>query len=232
MKCPNCGNTLTDNEHCEWCGWPKNRTSGSHNIVTQHAESTGNAKIIQVGGDVNINTQKYETMKQPSIDRRSGKQQGFSQQDQSSQQAKTTDIKVFLSYAREDSELAEKIFLGLEQRELKIWKDDKILRVGDIFDAKIRQAIQDSDFAIVLLSSKSVSKIGYVQNEFRQILEASKYRPSAIPFLLPIKLDNCKVPFEFSHINWIEFGSDEEAFLDRLNDDIKTHFQILSQVKN
>jgi hypothetical protein len=96
---------------------------------------------------------------------------------------------VFLSYAKEDFEIADYLYLALKQRGVDVWKDDRSLRVGEHFKDAIEKAIRASDLAIACLSSTSVNKTGYVQNEFRQIVEMQKYRPASVRFVLPIKLD-------------------------------------------
>jgi len=85
--------------------------------------------------------------------------------------------KVFLSYASEDRVVVDVIFRALKERGIDAWKDDKALRVGERFDDKIEQAIEEADFALVFLSSRSVSKTGFVQREFKKIIEAAKYKP-------------------------------------------------------
>ncbi len=230
MKCPECASPLTDKKHCQRCGWSKKDERNRYQ-VRQSINSSGKSSNIQVGRDIKINIQNTEAQKPTSVGRQSGNQSDSSPHDQTASKLRTKDIKVFLSYAREDSAVAEKIFLGLQRRGLKIWKDDKSLRIGDVFDNKIKQAIKESDFAITLLSSKSVSKIGYIQKELRQILEMSQFRPRACAFVLPIKLDNCEIPLEIADFNWIEYSDDEESFLDRLSDDIKAHFKEHSEGK-
>src|SRR4029077_10822313 len=79
--------------------------------------------------------------------------------------------KVFLSYAGEDEEIAEQIFVGLRKRGVDVWKDRSALRIGERYEDKIDEAIERADFAIVCLSSRSISKSGFVAREFRRILE-------------------------------------------------------------
>lgn len=222
MKCPECDSSLIDQNNCHRCGW-SNKQKPEGYEVKQHINSTGDGINVQAGRDVTINIPYSEANKAASRGPQPEKTKDSSSHYRISSKAHTGEIKVFLSYAKEDGVVAEKIFLGLQRRGLKIWKDDKSLRVGDVFDNKITHAIKESDFAIILLSSKSVSKIGYIQKELRQILEMSQFRPHSTAFVLPIKLDDCQVPLEIADFNWIEFNDDEELFMDRLNYDIRSH---------
>lgn len=135
--------------------------------------------------------------------------------------------KVFLSYASEDGEIVDDIFKRLKKHGLDVWKDNKELRIGESWEDKINEAIERADFAIVFLSSRSVKKVGYVQKEFRKIIETSKYRPFGFPFTLPVKLDDCAVPREFAQYQWAQLGDDRKGFVDKIADDIHAHHQQL-----
>ncbi len=137
--------------------------------------------------------------------------------------------KVFLSYAREDIEKAEYIFSNLRKKGLDVWKDDKSLKIGERFESKIEAAIEHADFAIVCLSSKSIKKIGFVQKEFKLIIEAAKYRPFNIPFTLPVKLDDCEIPREFREYHWKDFSDNKREFLDELAQEIIGHYEIVNK---
>jgi hypothetical protein len=136
--------------------------------------------------------------------------------------------KVFLSYALEDSSIVEYIFNKLLEYEIDVWKDDKSLKIGELWEYRIDTAIKESDFAIVFLSSKSVNKIGYVQYEFRKIIKASKYRPEHIPFTLPVKLDECSIPSKFKSYQWRELNiTSINHFVSELASEIHQHFSLI-----
>ena len=140
---------------------------------------------------------------------------------------------VFISYAREDVQKVNKLYEGLIEYGFNAWKDDKSLMIGDNFDSKIEDAIETSDFAIVCLSKKSVSKIGYINKEFRMIVNTSKYRPFDIPYTLPIKLDGCTPPKEFKKFHWLDVSDFEEFnfFIDKLANQIKAHYFKIMRLK-
>ena len=64
---------------------------------------------------------------------------------------------VFISYAREDSEDAEKLYKCLKQAGLNPWRDKDAIRPGENWKIAIRKAIKSSRYFIPLFSFKSVN---------------------------------------------------------------------------
>jgi TIR domain len=81
---------------------------------------------------------------------------------------------VFISHAKEDYEVAEMLYNYLSENGYSPWLDKKIIRVGENWDYAIKKALKESTFVILLLSSTSVKKRGYVQREFKYALEYSE----------------------------------------------------------
>ena len=77
---------------------------------------------------------------------------------------------VFISYAREDQQMAERIFNDLTSVGARPWLDIKNLKPGQRWDNEIKRAISGSNYCVVLLSSKSLEKRGFVQKEIRYVL--------------------------------------------------------------
>ena len=80
---------------------------------------------------------------------------------------------------------------------------------------------------LACLSSRSVEKVGYVQNEFRLALSALGTRPSGTIFLIPVRFDECDVPdlqipdlgLSLRDIHWVDLW--QEGGFDRLVQAIK-----------
>jgi len=126
---------------------------------------------------------------------------------------------VFISYAKEDLKYAEKLYEFLSENGFDIWMDKKQLLVGQEWDYHIRAALRKSDFIILLLSTTSVIKQGYVQREFKLALQYCEERPPGYIYIIPIKIDDCEVPETLSKFHWENY-SDESTFnkiLDSLN---------------
>jgi hypothetical protein len=78
--------------------------------------------------------------------------------------------KIFLSYTHEDIGMAKRIYPDLKRYGLDIWFDNESLLPGQDWDNEIEKAIETSKYFLILLSSKGMSKRGYVHKEIRLAL--------------------------------------------------------------
>ncbi len=67
-------------------------------------------------------------------------------------------MKVFISYAREDLEIAKKLRNDLEKAGIKTWLDKEDLLPGQYWKTVILREIKESSHFIALLSSKGAIK--------------------------------------------------------------------------
>ena len=96
---------------------------------------------------------------------------------------------IFISYAREDSEAARRLYEDLKKAGLTPWLDKKELLPGQNWENEIEDAISKSRYFIPLFSKTSVKKIGYVQNEFKFALEVfRRYPPNVFDWTIAIFL--------------------------------------------
>ncbi|MBK9221932.1 MAG: TIR domain-containing protein [Saprospiraceae bacterium] len=123
--------------------------------------------------------------------------------------------KIFISYAREDFLIAQKIYSDLKKEGLNPWMDkppnpyelDGLLP-GEFWKDRLTKEIKESQFLIALLSNNSITKRGYVQREFKLALDIMNELPNGEEFLIPLLLDQCKVPdlkvgfVSLSELNW------------------------------
>lgn len=107
---------------------------------------------------------------------------------------KSKSPKVFLCHANEDSKRVENLFYLLRDEGLDPWFDKENLLVGDRWEDEIYQAIEKSDFFAICLSKTSVNKTGFIQKEIRTAVNEYQRRPQGVAYLLPVKLETCKVP--------------------------------------
>ena len=105
-------------------------------------------------------------------------------------------ISVFISYAREDAKEAQRLYDHLKNAGLNPWLDKVNILPGEDWTIAIKRAIEQSRFVIPLFSSYSVSKRGYIQEEFRYALDYAKRFPPGDIFIIPVKLDECEIPYE------------------------------------
>ena len=63
--------------------------------------------------------------------------------------------KVFISYAREDEDIAKKLYSDLKKEGINAWLDIEKLPPGGRWGREIKQAIENSDYFITLLSKNN-----------------------------------------------------------------------------
>ena len=93
--------------------------------------------------------------------------------------------KIFISYAREDHDMAKRLYADLLGMDFEPWMDSEDLRPGERWRARIREEIRNSDFFLALMSTNSLNKIGFVQKEVRQGLEMLEEFPDQQIYLIP-----------------------------------------------
>lgn len=114
-------------------------------------------------------------------------------------------VQVFLSYAREDSQAASKIYNALKHLEIEIWMDKVSISPGERWKSTIKNAIRNSRYFIALLSKNSVSKKGFVQKELKIALEVLDEYPNNEIFVIPLRLDDCAPSYEkLYELNWVD----------------------------
>src|ERR1043166_2284428 len=120
---------------------------------------------------------------------------------------------IFISYAREDVETAERLYHDLKRAGLNPWLDKVSLLPGELWRIRIRDTIKSSSYFIALLSSKSVSKRGYVQKELKDALSVLEEVPETQVFLIPVRLNECKPSHaQLRELHWLDlFPSYEQG---------------------
>ena len=103
---------------------------------------------------------------------------------------------VFISYAREDSESARRLYDDLKKAGLNLWLDKESLIAGQNWKMAINKAINKSRYFIPIFSSVSVAKRGYVQKEFKYALDVIDEFPESQIFIIPVRLNDCEIPYE------------------------------------
>jgi hypothetical protein len=123
---------------------------------------------------------------------------------------------IFISYAREDLDVARQLALALEGEGLSVWWDKEI-PAGRTFDDVIEEAIKAANCVLVLWSHHSAQS-----NWVR--LEAEEGRSRAI--LVPAFIEEVEIPFAFKNIQTANLigwsGQTDHPHFKRLVTDIKS----------
>ncbi len=90
--------------------------------------------------------------------------------------------------------LAERLYDTLESRGYAPWMDRRKLLPGQNWPRRIQDAIEGADFFVACFSGNSVNKRGAFQAEIRYALDCARRVPLDEVFLIPVRLDECRVP--------------------------------------
>jgi len=99
-------------------------------------------------------------------------------------------IKVFISYATEDYEMAKRLYDDLKNAGIEPWLDREDLQSGQGWKTNIRQVIEDCRYFLLLISKNSVSKKGYIQKKQKIALDVLAEFPLNEIYIIPAKIDN------------------------------------------
>lgn len=118
-------------------------------------------------------------------------------------------MKVFLSYAKEDKDFILECYEELKRKRFDPWMDEHDLLPGQAWDNCLKSNMKTTDVVLIFMSSKSVSKIGYVQKELNYFVDKRREFPENFIYLIPVQLDQCIVPESISNeIQFINIDSD------------------------
>lgn len=103
---------------------------------------------------------------------------------------------VFLSYVKEDKEAVDRLCEVLEAAQIPYWRDRKSLGPGDMWKAKIREAVRDGSLVfLACFSDESRAREKSYQNEELTLaVEEFRKMPPGRTWLIPIRFDEGPVP--------------------------------------
>lgn len=119
------------------------------------------------------------------------------------------EIRIFISYAREDQPRVRELYDLLVEAGYHPWLDREHLLPGQQWEPIIKRALKQSHFALVCLSATSINKRGFLQKEIKQALEQALEKFEDDVWLIPARLDDCDVPDALAHIQWVDLFDDD-----------------------
>ena len=131
---------------------------------------------------------------------------------------------VFLSYASQDAEAAQRICEALRGAGIEVWFDQSALRGGDVWDQTIRKQIKTCVLFIPVISRHTHERDeGYFRLEWKLAVDRSHLMTTNKAFLLPVVVDDTReddenVPDRFRDIHWTRLpgGETPPAFVERV----------------
>jgi hypothetical protein len=131
---------------------------------------------------------------------------------------------VFLSYASQDAQAAQKICEALRAAGIEVFLDQSELRGGDAWDQKIRHEIHDCALFVPLISAHSDARHeGYFRREWKLAVDRTADMSDRVAFLVPVVIDDTSdsradVPERFRQVQWTRLpgGETPAAFVERI----------------
>ncbi|KPA09029.1 Toll-Interleukin receptor domain protein [Candidatus Magnetomorum sp. HK-1] len=130
-----------------------------------------------------------------------------------SQDNKLQKTRIFISYARNDFEIAKKLYDDLKDYGFHPWLDKEELLVGQNWKLAVLEAIRKSEYFLALISSKSVNQKGYIHTEMKMALDILDELHSYNIFIIPVYLEPFNPPEHLQHIKGVNlYESYKEGF--------------------
>lgn len=116
---------------------------------------------------------------------------------------KAPNLVVFLCHASPDKAAVRELYTRLLSDGARPWLDENDLLPGQDWQLEIRNAIRRSDVVLVCLSAQSVTRAGFAQREIRFALDVADEQPEGTIFVIPVLLEECRVPDRLSQLHWV-----------------------------
>jgi TolB-like protein/lipoprotein NlpI len=147
---------------------------------------------------------------------------------------------VFLSYASQDAEAAQKICEALRAASIEVFLDQSELQGGDAWDQKIRHEIHDCALFIPIISQHTQERLeGYFRHEWKLAIERTHHMAEQKSFLVPVVVDGTRdqealVPDAFRAVQWTRLpgGETPPAFVERIKRLLSPQLSPLSAVSS
>jgi hypothetical protein len=135
-------------------------------------------------------------------------------------------MKVYISYPRTNSALAERIVKELDQAGLDVWFDEREIFPGDNWAGKISEALKESDAMVVVLTP-DILKSGWVQHEISYALGEKHFNGRVIPVFVgsPESFPENSVPWILRHLKAVNLPDHAPA-----EEDLQQIAQALKEV--
>lgn len=131
---------------------------------------------------------------------------------------------VFLSYASQDADTAQRLCNALRAAGMEVWFDQSELRGGDAWDQMIRRQVKACQLFVPIISANTQSrKEGYFRREWNLAVTRTLDMAEGIAFLLPVVIDGTPdsealVPEKFREVQWTRLpgGENTDAFVEHV----------------
>jgi tetratricopeptide (TPR) repeat protein len=98
-------------------------------------------------------------------------------------------VKIFISYARQDKAIVDKLYSGLANAGFQPWMDTEDILPGQDWSRILRKTIKDCHLFIFCISRNSVDKRGFIQREIREALDVISEKLDDDIFIIPVRIE-------------------------------------------
>lgn len=112
-------------------------------------------------------------------------------------------MKVFISYAREDSDIAGRLYQNLKTHSIQPFLDTSDIDPGSNWEDTIKGQIEGCAYFLALFSDVAKKK-AYVQREWSWALEKDCR-------VIPVRIEESSIPTELAHLQWIDIHADYQS---------------------
>jgi hypothetical protein len=116
----------------------------------------------------------------------------------------TQQVNLFLIYAHTDKDAVRKLHHRLVRDGINAWLDAQNLQPGQDWPHEIRRAILNSDLVLVCLTRAFNKQPGFRHEELKIAFEKAKLLEDGRVFIIPVRLENCKMPGSLSHLHRVD----------------------------
>jgi TolB-like protein len=147
-------------------------------------------------------------------------------------------LAVFLSYASQDAEAAQRICTALRSAGVDVWFDQSELRGGDAWDQTIRKRLHDCRLFIPIISANTEARPeGYFRREWKLAVDRTHDMSQRLAFLVPVVIDRtpearADVPDAFRSVQWTDLpaGETPQSFVQRVQALLRPHASSTSRL--
>ena len=115
-------------------------------------------------------------------------------------------MQVFISHSSTDKDFAARLCNDLVLYDIEVWYDDWSIRPGDSIPEAVAKGLDNSDYVLVLLSQVAITS-SWVAEELNSSLYSAL--SSGKPQLVPLKLEQCRLPKTLAQLRHDDGDSDE-----------------------
>jgi guanylate kinase len=113
-------------------------------------------------------------------------------------------LRVFLCHASDDKEIVRVLYNKLKFWGIDVWFDEENILPGQDWRLEISKAVYKADVVLICISNNSTTKEGYIQREIKFALDVADEKPEGVIYIIPLRLEECKVPRQLQNIQWVD----------------------------